>query len=67
MLPPSQMRQLFEAVKSVGSSSVVWAEFPEGTHMEAYDLCRAQYWPAVSAFIMRLSNPDGALDFVRDW
>lgn len=60
MLPPAQMRTLYDAVKAAGSSSVVWIEFPEGTHMEAYDLCRAQYWPAVGAFAESLFSPDGA-------
>ena len=54
MLPPIQMRQLFDAVKEAGSTSAVWTEFPTGNHMEAFDICRAQYWPAVQAFVKKL-------------
>ena len=60
MLPPAQMRALYEAVKAAGSDSVVWVEFPEGTHMDAYEVCRAQYWPAVVAFAESLFSPGGA-------
>lgn len=60
MIPPAQMRELFETVRSAGSTSAVFAEFSEGTHMEAYDLCRAQYWPAITAFVLNLFSPDGA-------
>lgn len=59
MIPSSQMRELYDTVKSAGSSSVVLTEFSEGTHMEAYDLCRAQYWPAVTAFVLNLFSSDG--------
>ncbi len=54
MLPPIQMQQLFDAVKEAGSTSAVWTEFPTGNHMEAFDICRAQYWPAVQAFVKQL-------------
>jgi fermentation-respiration switch protein FrsA (DUF1100 family) len=47
MLPPEHMRRLYELVKEAGSERVVWVEFPEGTHMDAYEVCRAQYWPAL--------------------
>lgn len=60
MLPPIQMRMLYDAVKAAGSSSAVWIEFPEGDHMQAYDLCREQYWPAVAAFAESLFSPEGA-------
>ena len=54
MLPPAQMRQLFDAVKEAGSMSAVWTEFPNGNHMESFDICRAQYWPAVQSFVKTL-------------
>ena len=54
MLPPAQMRQLFDAVKEAGSTSAVWTDFPNGNHMESFDICRAQYWPAVQAFVKQL-------------
>ena len=41
MLPPVQMQQLFNAVKEAGSTSAVWTEFPNGNHMESFDICRA--------------------------
>ena len=44
MLPPEHMRQLYEVLQEAGSRSVVWTEFPEGSHMEAYELCRQEYW-----------------------
>lgn len=50
MLPPEQMRRLFDILTSAGGKRVVWTEFPEGTHMEAYEVCRAEYWPALRAF-----------------
>mmetsp|Transcript_5735 Transcript_5735/g.16410 ORF Transcript_5735/g.16410 Transcript_5735/m.16410 type:complete len:339 (-) Transcript_5735:264-1280(-) len=50
MLPPEQMRRLFTLLTEAGSRSLVWAEFEEGNHMEAYDICRAQYWGAMRAF-----------------
>lgn len=50
MLPPEQMRQLYERLQQAGAKRAVWTEFPDGTHMEAYDICRQQYWPAVRAF-----------------
>ena len=60
MLPPVQMRQLYDAVKDAGSVSAVWVEFPEGDHMQAYDLCEAEYWPAVTTFAETLFSPVGA-------
>lgn len=50
MLPPQQMRQLYDILTAAGSKRVVWTEFPTGNHMETYELCRQQYWPAVRAF-----------------
>ncbi len=31
----------------------VWEEFPEAHHMDAYEVARAQYWPALEAFCAR--------------
>ena len=68
MLPPAQMRQLFDAVKEAGSTSVVWTEFPTGNHMESFDTCRAHYWPAVQSFVKNLfTAASGALTLLRQW
>lgn len=50
MLPPEHMLQLYNVLKAAGSKRVVWTEFPTGNHMETYELCRQEYWPAVRAF-----------------
>ena len=36
MLPPEQMRRLFEAVKDAKQSPVTWVEFEDAHHMDAY-------------------------------
>lgn len=50
MLPPEHMLRLFEVLKEGGATSVVWAEFPEGDHMQTYELCAKEYWLALRTF-----------------
>jgi hypothetical protein len=65
MLPPEHMLQLYNVLKAAGSKRVVWTEFPTGNHMETYELCRQEYWPAVRAFFQQ-NIASGAADDV-DW
>ena len=44
-----QMSELRAAAESAGLEPV-WKEFPEAHHMDAYEVARAQYWPALEAF-----------------
>jgi hypothetical protein len=53
MLPPEHMLQLYNVLKAAGSKRLVWTEFPTGNHMETYELCRQEYWPAVRAFFQQ--------------
>ena len=48
-------RQMFElrAVATKAGLDPVWEEFPEAHHMDAYEVARAQYWPALEAFCAR--------------
>ena len=48
LLPPSQMQDLRRAV--AGSKTCTWVEFPYAGHMDAYELARSEYWPALSKF-----------------
>lgn len=51
MVPFDQMQRL----RSVAASpSVTWVEFPDATHMDAYDANAALYWPALSDWLTRL-------------
>jgi hypothetical protein len=63
MLPPEHMLQLYNVLKAAGSKRVVWTEFPTGNHMETYELCRQEYWPAVRAFFEQ-NIASGAADDV---
>lgn len=51
MLPAPQMKQLYE-LHPREPWRIVY--FPEGRHLDAYDSCAAQYWPAVQEFISSL-------------
>lgn len=59
MLPPEHMLRLYDILKAAGSERVVWTEFPTGNHMETYELCRQEYWPAVRAFFEQYLAADG--------
>ena len=48
LLPPSQMRELKAAVPD--PKLCTWVEFPYAGHMDAYELARTEYWPAVADF-----------------
>lgn len=48
LLPPSQMRELRAAVPD--PKRCTWVEFPYAGHMDAYELARTEYWPAVADF-----------------
>ncbi len=47
MVPFSQMQALHQAAPSQSCS---WEEFPDATHMDAYDANAELYWPALRAF-----------------
>ncbi|KAF8310987.1 alpha/beta-hydrolase [Clavulina sp. PMI_390] len=52
LVPPSQMRQLWEAVTAKSKKGRVWCEFPQGTHN---DTCiQPQYWVKVADFVDNL-------------
>ncbi|KAI7839221.1 hypothetical protein COHA_007034 [Chlorella ohadii] len=51
MLPAPQMKELYE-LHPRDPWRIVY--FPEGRHLDAYDSCAAQYWPAVQEFISSL-------------
>ena len=42
------MRDLRAAVTNPGACT--WVEFPHAGHMDAYELARTEYWPAVAEF-----------------
>lgn len=67
MLPPEQMRRLFDILQAAGSKRVVWTEFPEGTHMEAYEVCRQEYWPALREFFEQYVLTGAFLDVVESY
>ncbi|KAK9838633.1 hypothetical protein WJX74_000226 [Apatococcus lobatus] len=48
LLPPSQMRELRAAAPD--PKRCTWVEFPYAGHMDAYELARTEYWPAVAEF-----------------
>ena len=48
LLPPSQMRDLRHAVAN--PKTCTWVEFPYAGHMDAYELARTEYWPALGHF-----------------
>lgn len=44
MLPPEQMRQLYNSISSSGNAT--WAEFPQAGHMDAYETQPLVSWYA---------------------
>ena len=62
MLPPEQMRRLYDVLQAAGSKRVVWTEFAQGTHMEAYEICRAEYWQVPCCLSVQMGTESGMLD-----
>lgn len=67
MLPPEHMLQLYNVLKAAGSKRVVWTEFPTGNHMETYELCRQEYWPAVRAFFQQNIASGAVATVIMRW
>ena len=54
LLPPVQMRQLYEVMSRSDARDCTWVEFPYATHMDAYEVAQQQYWPALMQFVERV-------------
>lgn len=68
MLPPVHMSRLFQVLQNGGARSAVWVEFPNGDHMQTYELCAQEYWHAVRSFASHyIHSGDRELETKNDY
>jgi fermentation-respiration switch protein FrsA (DUF1100 family) len=48
MVPFKQMQRLHHAVRT---QRCTWVEFPDASHMDAYETNKEMYWPALRGFL----------------
>eukprot|EP00884_Botryococcus_braunii_P004879 jgi/Botrbrau1/14392/Bobra.0014s0040.2 len=57
MIPPSQMRALWQALMDAKAEKVEYVEFPEAHHMDAFEEYGREYWAVVQKFLTRYISP----------
>lgn len=51
MVPPSHMRELYDAAQDTSSARHTLVEFPDGTHMETWSQGGDRYWRSIEIFV----------------